>query len=209
MTAAWDGSHTALTFTGITLGTTKWKAADSYLTLNASMTDGTGGIQIYTNNVHNTSPYIYTGSTVSQSCAGLVDSADTTQVLPMCWRIVQVSTTSLSIVQYSTSTTAIPIYLGAQELGSKDCENRTYQAGIDFRCFLWMLDRSSSGFGGDGSSYITVMNAANGIQYCENGWGQVGNSAVIYLGADFSKAMTSSSGTAYGTTTLTVESYHQ
>jgi hypothetical protein len=195
-----DNSTAAnLTWSGVTLGTTKWLAADQYIQLQtdyydvvmSSMSGRTWGIEIYTNNKSAGASPRYTGT---GNPAGLVSITTTTQVLPMCWRIVDVSTTSLSIVQAGPSPDIQHLY--SSELGG-------YKNGAGFPCFLWMKDKNTAGFI-DSDDYITVWDA-RGIQYAETARGGALPPNYIYLGADFTSALTPG---IYDTGTLTLELFH-
>jgi hypothetical protein len=211
MTVSWQ-SGTSMTFTGnggVTIGSTHWKAADNFLNLTTNMTDGTGGVQINTDNTGaSAGAYKYTGSTSAASCAGLVNGTITTQVLPMCWRVI-----------YTTGT----VY-GLQIVQGTD--NSLYDAGFGgqnskYPCYVWMLDRATpSTLNPDGSEkfpkfsdgvpYATVRSAVNGIQQAEATWLTLTAPTVrIYLGADFTNAVTALAGITYQTNTLTITAYKQ
>lgn len=193
MSVAWN-TGAAMQFTGITIGTTKWKAADNWLVVSSTMTDATGGIQITTNNRITSAVPRFTGAT-SANAAGLVNASNTTQALPMCWRVLSATGTvpTPSIVQGTDNSLYDTLYGG--------------MAG-SYPCYLWMMDKSSTGFT-DGMAYAQVRSAINGIQQAEDTWLMVGPTVRVYLGADFTNAMMSPGGTQYATNTLTINAYRQ
>ena len=179
----------------ISVGTTLWQSASSYILLYSTITNSTGGLQIYTDNKN--------GSVVAERYtglgdpAGLVGMSTTTQALPMCWRAVAISTNSLTIKRGSPGPAD---RLWANELGS------------GFPCFLWMLDKNSpvsswnpSGWS-NGMDYARIRESVRGVQYAEATWGAMGSPIYIYFGADFTSA---SSPNTYKTTTLRIESFYQ
>jgi hypothetical protein len=179
----------------ITLGTTAWQRADAYMVLNANITNSTGGIQIYTDNINATAVPKYTGT---GNPAGLVGTSSTTAVLPMCWRAVTVSTTSLTIVQGPA-----PYYnLYSTELGGA-------MGGNGYPCFIYMLDKNTSTFApaaGNGI-YQEVWDGTLGMQYAAMTFGAPGTSSIyLYFGAGFTGATTPNT---YRTTTLKLEAFHE
>ncbi len=180
----------------ITLGgTTKWKASSQYIVMHSTITAASGGIQIYTDNkAADAGIYAYTGISTA-TAAGLVGYSTTTYVmapssttLSMCWRVVDNSTTTLNIQR---GTAGYPDRLWESTLGS------------GFPCFLWMMDRFTGGFS-DGMDYITVKDGNRGIQYGEASWGGSASPDYIYIGADFTTAVTPRT---YRTNTLRVEAF--
>ena len=170
----------------ITVGATLWQSATSYVVLHSTITNSAGGIQIYTDNKGTGANPAYTGI---GNPVGLISMSTTTKALPMCWRIVAVSTTSLTIVQGSDNK------LYSSEEGG--------QAG-SFPCFLWMIDKSSGAFA-NSEDYVTIKDAVRGIQFAEATWGAAGSPNYIYFGANFQYA---SIPDTYRTTTLRIEAFH-
>lgn len=161
----------------IIVGTTKWKASNTYIELTSNITAATGGIQIYTDNKKSGASPKYTGSAINPS--GLVCVASTGTVLPMCWRVVDVSTNSLTINQ-----------------GVSGYPNRLYasETGSGYPCFIWMKDKSAADDPSttgtnetfvNGDDYMVVKDSARGIQHAEATFGSAGSPDYIYLGADF------------------------
>jgi hypothetical protein len=179
----------------ITLGQTTWQRADAYMVLTATMTNTTGGIQIYTNNTLGTASPQYTGA---GNPAGLVGTSSTTAILPMCWRAVNASTTTLTIVQGPA-----PYYnLYSSEFGG-------YANGNGWPCFIYMLDHASTSFAPNAGNgiYQEVWDGTLGMQYAVNTFGQPGTSSIyLYFGASFAGATTPNT---YKTSTLTLEAYHE
>lgn len=177
----------SLSWSGVTIGTTKWKASDVYVQVHSTITASGGGIQIYTDNRNGTvvaERYSGTGNP-----AGLVSLSSTTATIPMCWRIVTVSTTSLTIQQGAPG---FPDRLWASELGN------------GYPCFVWMMDTGTAGFL-NALDYVTVRDALRGIQHAEATWAATTISpAYIYIGADFTLATTPNT---YRTTTLRIEAF--
>jgi hypothetical protein len=181
---------TSITWSGINLGQTDWKAADQYILLHATITASGGLIQIYTDNKASDANPKYTGS---GNPAGLVMQEDTTKTLKMCWRVTDVSTNTLTIIQHPTQN-----YLYSQELGS------------GYRCFLWMKDKNTPDIPSEnttqfqnGEDYVTVGEAGRGWQHAEGTWASIMPSPnYIYIGAKFQNATAPAT---YKTTTLRLE----
>ena len=175
-----------------TIGTTTWQVADQYIILASTITQSTGGIQIYTDNYHAiVSTERYTGA--AANAAGLVCLSSTTQTLPMCWRVVAVSTGTQTIVAGTDG----KLYL-TQEGG---------QAG-QYPCFLWMTDKGNTGWY-NGESYAEIKDGTFGLQTAEATWSTgVPSPVCVYVGANFATATTSAGGTTYKTTTLRLEAFY-
>jgi hypothetical protein len=185
-----DVAASSFTWSGVNLGTTKWKAADQYIKLQTDYyyrvapVSYPWGIQIYTDNQNAGANPRYTGTV---NPVGLICTSTTTVVLPTCWRIVDTSTTTLTIVMGDKK-------LYSQELGGP---------ASNFPCFLWMRDKNSPGFV-NSEDYVTVWDN-RGIQYSETAWGGALPPNYIYIGADFSNATTPNT---YSTNRLTLELFH-
>lgn len=182
-----NATTTQITWSNVALGTTKWKAANQYIELKMNYYHAGWGIQIYTDNKPTTANPRFTGS---GNPAGLVASYDTTTALPMCWRIVDASTTTYTIKQ---GTDGYPDRLWSAELGSK------------YPCFFWMMDRGTTGFA-DSDEYVTVWDN-RGIHHAEGPtWGGATSPNYIYLGADFTGGVAPST---YQTSRLMVELFYE
>ncbi len=172
--------------------------------INATMTQANSGIQMYTDNTASDANPKYTGVPSVTPPSGLIGTSTTTAVLPMCWRIVTISTTSLTIVQGGPSNN-----LFASELGG-------YNGGNGYPCFLYMLDKSSmtttaSGQADNNGDYAEIWDQALGLQSAagtgSSGFtGPTGQAwAYVYFGANFASAI---SPNTYRTTTLRLEAFH-
>jgi hypothetical protein len=163
-----------------------WATANQYLELNFTYFHAGWGIQLYTNNRAAQANPAYTGT---GDPAGLVDVSSTTQRLPMCWRVVDTSTTTVTIRQGAVG---YPYRLWSEQLGDK------------YPCFIWMMDKNSSDFV-NALDYITVWDE-RGIQQSEDSFAPAVSPNYIYLGADFSQAASSRT---YRTNRLMVELYYE
>lgn len=174
--------------TKITPTQTKWLSANTYIILHSTLTDSTGGVQIYTDNKAAGAVPMYAGS---DNPAGLVGNGSLTKkTLPMCWRAVDVSTTSLTIVQGAPN---FPDRIWSQECGDA------------YPCWLWMKDKGTSGFT-NGEDYVIVKDALRGLQTAEAGYGFSASPDYIYFGANFSTIVTPST---YSTNQLIVEAFSE
>jgi hypothetical protein len=170
-----SGTPTEITWSSINPGITGWQRADQYIELALDSYFSGWGIQIYTDNTASNAVPQYTGT---GAAAGLVDTHDTTQSLPMCWRIVDVSTGTTGIV-LGTSPTTHDTHLYEKMLGG---------AKSDYPCFFWMKDKNDSDFE-LGDDYITVW-SNKGIHHAEGpNWGGSVSPNLIYFGANFANAM--------------------
>lgn len=184
-----DASTTTITWSGIILGQTDWKAADQYIVIHATITAATGLIQIYTHNKDTGANPQYTGI---GNPAGLVRVENSSQTLKMCWRITdyKISGSSLVIVQASNN----QLYAQA--------------TGPGYPCFLWMKDRNTPNIPNettqfqDGEDYVTVWEANRGCQHAEGTWASMPSPNYLYLGAKFLNAVTPST---YRTNRLILE----
>jgi hypothetical protein len=193
----------SITWNSVTLPA-DWVAADQYLEVEIDPGNLRGwGMQIYTQNKHAEANPLYTG-VVGTNPGGLIDTSSTSKRLPLCWRIVDKTTTSLTIVQ-GTDTK-----LYSQELGGQTSQ---------FTCFQWMKDRNTPSIPAENTTFfvngedpITVwdyegMHYAEGVRasdplYWGKFWGAVKSPVIIYLGAKFSTAVTPRT---YKTNTLRLE----
>jgi hypothetical protein len=178
---------TQITWSNVALGTTKWKAANQYIELKMNYYHTGWGIQIFTDNKPTAANPRYTGT---GNPVGLVASYDTTTALPMCWRIVDASTTTCTIKQGAAG---YPDRLWSAELGS------------NYPCFFWMMDKGTTGFA-DSDDYVTVWDN-RGIHHAEGPtWGGATSPNYIYLGADFTGGVAPST---YQTSRLMVELFYE
>lgn len=185
----------------------KWVTANQYIQVDfdpGSVPDLTSGqfvpwgLQIYTNNTAVTANPRYTG-TAATNPTGLVDSSSTIKRLPMCWRVVDALTSNTTIVQGSDNK------LYSQELGGQASQ---------FPCFQWMKDSATPNIVTEGTTIFSPGESAitfwdnEGLHFSDGpknwgvNWGATKSPLYIYLGADFSTAVTPRS---YGTSMLTLE----
>jgi len=184
-----DNSTTGLmtwNTSSITPGSTLWQSATAYILLHSTITAATGGIQIYTDNKAGDASPAYTGT---GNPAGLVAvEATTVAPLSMCWRVVDVSTTALTIVQTGDT-------LYASEIGS------------GYPCFFWMKDAQTTGASAfvNGEDYVTIKESARGMHHAESTWATgVVSPDYIYIGANFASVVTPRT---YKTSTLRIEAF--
>ena len=186
MSIAWSaGGSLTWASPAPTIGTTKWQKADNYILLHSTITSSTGGVEIYTDNLNGgTSSYTGTGNP-----AGLISMSSTTQTLPMCWRAVDVSTTSLTIVQGTDNN------LYASENGGMSSK---------YPCYEWIEDAHTSGFVKGFTDY-SVIRDYRGVQIAGSTWAQgIGSPVIVYFGANFT---TATQPNTYVTQTLRIEAY--
>ena len=180
----WDNS-------AITPGSTQWRRADACIVLYSNITSSAGAVQIYTDNTAaDANPkFVAAGGNIDP--AGIVDTSSASAALPMCWRMTDTSTTTLTIKQ-----TADNQHLYSQELDP------------GFYCFFFMRDKGSSSIT-MGDAYLTMKQAFSGMHYSDgntyNNWSQnMLAPNYIYLGANFS---TAKPGKTYRTSTLRIEGF--
>jgi hypothetical protein len=164
----------------ITLGgTTKWRRADAYIVINSTI-EGSGGIQIYTNNVSTSGAVLP---------AGLVAN-DQQSALPLCWRIWG-------------------DLLSEPDLLIQRSADMAHLQNNGWSVFMWIADKNEQNFS-NGSAYITVKNANglhvddNPADFYA--WWGAATYSYLYIGADFSAAATPRT---YKTTDLTLEAFIQ
>jgi len=182
----------------ITLGSTSWYRADSYMLLSTTMTASGGAVRIYTDNLAaDASPKYGFGVQPSTNSPndpeGLVASSSNTKTLAMCWR-VSASTITPAINQGGS---------GALTPGTL-WDTAT---GNQFPCYLWMMDKGTYNFyTGAASDYSIIRDSGRGIQYSEAGWGATQSNVFVYFGANFATATTPNT---YRTQTLRLESFYE
>lgn len=173
---------------GVQIGTTVWRRADSYIIIYSTITLAGGGIQIYTDNTASDANPKYSGTGTNPSGLIETDSPSSTPV-PLCWRITDVSTTTLTIQGSGTS-------LYSAELGA------------GYPCFFAMKDKKETDLNAftNGEDYVIVKDWYRGIHAANSstGFTQVTSPDCIYIGANFSGALL---GKTYQTTTLRIEAF--
>jgi hypothetical protein len=184
MTVSLEGGATALSWSGVTVGTTTWKVAEEYIQLDCDFS-GTGwGIQIYTNNTATDANPQWTGT--GDSKCGLLATDDPSKRLPFSWIISDDLVSGLD----------------GSDAGTPESE----VTGVG--SWKWMKDSADTGTYAfsPGEYFVTVWNE-NGIL-----WGQaaserspaVDNTTYIYISANFTTATTPRT---YQTSKLTLELY--
>jgi hypothetical protein len=174
-----------LTWSGVTVGSTRWKAADQYIEVKNDYYGSSWGLQIYTDNkASNASPkYTGTGNPV-----GLVNTTTTTVALPLAWRIVDVTTSTVSVMQGEATH---PTRIWESQLGNQ------------YPCYNWMIDKSSGSFTNSADN-VTAWDI-RGIQHAESTWGGAMSPNYVYIAADFTNALTPAT---YTTRKLVLELFH-
>jgi hypothetical protein len=199
-----DGqSASSISWTGVNAGNTHWKSADQYLELKYTYFQPGWGMQIYTDNKASDANPRFSGT---DDPSGLINTSSPTFKIPVCWRIVDV-TTSTHIMQgamgYDNNHvwTWLPDRLWEQQLNDQ------------YPCYLWMKDRNTQTIPGtrttafsDGEDYITFWNELRGIEHAEFTFSGAPSPNYIYFGADFSDAIAP---VTYKTGKLTVELYYE
>ncbi|MFC1546644.1 hypothetical protein ACFL4O_02885 [bacterium] len=184
-----------------------WSASSTYIEL--TMDNYTGelwGIQIYTDNTDaNSEPRWNTSakSTASYNCAGLLaydsPTATSTIALPICWRIVD-STTSASNLTIEEISTQTSVKLATSTLSS-------------YYVWNWLKDKKTPDNAGtadinelfvNGEDAVTVWSNDKGAQHAEGDWIWYNSPNYVYIGALFRDAATPRT---YETGTLRVEFY--
>lgn len=175
-----------------------WKTAGQYIKIEVEPNLSQWGIQIYTDNAASDANPKYTGSTITANCAGLIDTVLTSKRIPLCWRLTDNTTNSITIVQGSDNK------LYSTELGGQSS---------NFPCFLWMKDIKTPDIPGenttrfiDSEDYVTVKEGMRGAHYSEGEWAALQSPDYIYIGAKFASALTPRE---YKTNKLTLEFFRE
>jgi hypothetical protein len=194
-----DVTSGAIDWTGVTLPL-RWKVADNYIALTSNITDGSGGIQTYTDNTAADASPKFTGDKAVLTPAGLVDTGDTTKKLPTAWSIRH-------------STGAIP---AVDPNGGVAAPGSALWLFHEDRAQVAIPTSHATAFT-DGDAFVTVA-SANGIHFAQapDQFGPVATNPVlpdnvsdIYLEADFGSAVTSAAGRTYRTSKLFLETFSQ
>jgi len=187
-----------------------WKLSDQYIQLTANINTGSGGIQIYTDNVHSTPAFTGVISSNTATPAGLVDNVNTTEKLPTAW----MASTNTYAAANAALTPIDPNNVSGFNWFYHEDKSQVAVPSQNAAAFL------------NGSSYITVYAApattftdggpatvSGGVHYASglyNGQQQfgpftVGNSVTnIYTEANF---LSSLAGRSYNTTAMILEAY--
>lgn len=171
----------ALTWTGVTLGVTGWKAADNHLEVTYLLPAG-GGISMNTQN--------------ADDAVGLIGATDD-QALPMAWRIVnQDSEVSADIYEYVYS--EVDDAVDYNEDGDMlDYIGKLTHAAVEpawadvYATWVWMLDGPVSEMSAADPPNVTYSSpiTVSGIQHAEMSWGTWGGSPdYIGIAVNFTSA---------------------
>ncbi|MCS7228036.1 MAG: hypothetical protein NZ839_03620, partial [Endomicrobia bacterium] len=173
----------SITWSNVVLPT-RWVVADQYIKIDFNPNiKRSWGIQIYTDNFASDADPRFTGSTITVNCAGLIWTENTArQPLPLCWRLTDNTTNTLTIMEAVAQNGSI--YLYSPQLGS------------EYKCFLWMKDRSTPDIPSqntqkfvDGEDYVTIWDP-RGCQHAEGTWANMETPNYLYIGAKFENALT-------------------
>ncbi|MCL2145079.1 MAG: hypothetical protein FWH43_06285 [Endomicrobia bacterium] len=194
-----------------------WQAAQQYFELDLdSMPDDNWAIQIYTHNTNASANPQFTGSMTSSMASGMVDSSDTTKMLPMCWRVTD------KLLPYAGTGIGDDydktLVIGANSGGM-------YDAGSDdpgtagYYCWFAFKDYAMFGMGDpdvtNGADYVRVWDkrgfhsAAGDVNYWGMSPGGMYKNMIlprIYLGANFDAAFTPN---IYETNSIVIELFYE
>ena len=194
-----DNVVTEISWTGVTLGVTEWKAADQYIEVTNTYNATGWGIQIYTDNLPS--------GTTEYNPAGLIATDDEKSVLPLTWRIMGEKVIS-----------------GSDELDIQEVKDLVEPdkhhlqpdkyAGDVYYPWLWMKDASTPEIPElyttafvNGEDYVTIWKE-NGVHHAEGPLDYYASPSpnYVYIGARFTTATTPRT---YETNKLTVELFWQ
>ena len=208
-TAPFGADRSSVTWSGVTIPGTGFKAADRFLLLNATVTDVGGGVQIYTRNTETDASPKFQDPTAGDKTnsdsmaaglvAGLPGTTSTVTPLPIAWSIKassQVIGTDLAAADPNNGPTT-GIGNKFQWLYMKDRYNTANIVPLNFTAFV------------DGQAFITMINVTGlHIGQADTDFTAFldGLNSFAYLEADFTTAAAQAT---YQTSTLTVESYLQ
>ncbi len=190
-----DTSAGAITWTGVSAGSTGWLASNQYIAVQGWTTYSDWGIQIYTNNAN------YTGT---GNPAGLINTASTLYSLPMAWRAatskLAAGSAGLGIVEKTVG--------GYQVLADGTIPAIQYYPWFFVIDKRTDMDPDTAGVQqfGDYHDYATFI-GSKGYQHAPTDYATPEAPETIYyvyLGANFTTAMP---GATYATSSLTVEMY--
>jgi len=176
-----DTNPAQITWSGANAGGF-WKIADQCMLMTATVTYGTGGVQILTNNKIADGTFQYSGV---GNPAGLV-SASGTQALSMAW--------SLKLTTATVGTTVLP-----QDPNAGDTTGFDNSAQWTF-----MQDRDTSGFTEGQTASSLIKPSDGGAQLFQFTFFPYTNPMFLYFEANFAAA---TAATTYGTNNLVVQGY--
>jgi hypothetical protein len=202
-----------ITWSGVTPPTTQWKIADQLMVLVATVTDGNGGVQIYTNNKASDSSYSFVDPT-----PGITNNPDSDPAGLL--KVPVAGTTTTSALSMAWSIKAATQTVGTTILAADPNTGPTTGPGNKFQ-WLFMEDKNTPpiDFNGDaindttgfinGDTFVTMIKTI-GIH---TGQGPTdfqaqpnGVPSYVYFQSNFTPAQAQ---TAYQTNTLRVEAFIQ
>jgi hypothetical protein len=202
-----------ITWSGVTPPTTQWKIADQLMVLVATVTDGNGGVQIYTNNKASDSSYSFVDPT-----PGITNNPDSDPAGLL--KVPVAGTTTTSALSMAWSIKAATQTVGTTLLAADPNTGPTTGPGNKFQ-WLFMEDKNTPpiDFNGDaindttgfinGDTFVTMIKTI-GIH---TGQGPTdfqaqpnGVPSYVYFQSNFTPAQAQ---TAYQTNTLRVEAFIQ
>jgi len=204
-----DATAANATWGDVTGGTDNWVSSNQYIDIQGFTTFANWGIQVLTNNKGATAIPQYTGSS---NPVGLVNEVDTTQALPMCWRVTEGNfafipgSVDLDILEQTLGTGGVVLIREPADYIDDD----DY-----FAPWFWMLDRLTPDVNpdvdgnqpfGDYQDYATLA-GSSGIQIAPDTFTAIPSSDshyFVYLGAKFTNAV---GGATYSTNKIIVEMY--
>ncbi len=193
-----NAAAASVAWPAINAGAVTWVQASQYVQITSTLSVAGSGIQTYTNNTIATANPKYSGAVSSTAAAGLVDTVNTTAVLPLAWQVRATGTNPEAV----------------------DDPNCTGAAGQPAFCapvgvatgWAWFYYEDQAGGlmpNAPANSYIQVEKAG-GVPQIQFAQGSFGGGAVsginnMYLEANFQNA---TGGSTYQTSTLTVELFN-
>jgi len=198
---------TELSWSGVTLGVTQWKAADQYIEV-ANTYNRTGwGIQIYTDNcATGADPQFYIVNPSSVNPAGLLATDNKKDVLPLAWRIMGDTTSYANLGIREVSDPVSP--------DEHHLQSTNFPETVVYYPWLWMKDARTPTIAGEytgafvnGEDYVTTWNE-NGVHHAEGPLDYYASPSpnYVYIGARFTTATTPRT---YRTNKLTVELFYE
>ena len=188
-------STSAITWSGVTPGTTEWKNADQYVIFNTTITDSSAKIRFYSDNKNGTN-FKYTG-TANKDLGGLVNKGASTEApLPMGWMMTSSQTWNL----------------GADNAVAPESSELTGSWTTSYGVFL--LDASNDTFNaGDNVEYSQPI-TGGGIRWggdpADDRGGAASGTFYMFISAYFKAAQTSDvTPVEYGCDTLVFQGYKE
>jgi hypothetical protein len=205
-TVVGNNSATELSWSGVTLAVTEWKAADQYIEVTNTYNRTGWGIQIYTDNcASDANPRFYIVDPSSVNPCGLIATVDKKSVLPLAWRIMGETTAyaNLGIEEVEDSVVRDKHHLESTNL-----------PGVGYYPWVWMKDAKTPAISAqytsafvNGEDYVTIWNET-GVHHAEGPLDYYASPSpnYVYIGARFTTATTPR---MYRTSKLTLELFWQ